>query len=1134
MKRLRKIRLINWYHFPHITMEIDGSCLLMGDNGSGKSTVLDAVQLALVGDLTEVRFNKAANEHSRRTLHGYVRYKIGSEDASRPGQVHFGRGGCTSYVILQIADSEQPESDFICGVVMEASEEDNNVDRNHFIIPRMDADAVPAVLDGSVVRTSKQFRSLLRDIPDARPYDVTTYRAEIRHRLGPLPEAFHRLLVKGLDFRPIGQVRQFVLDYLLDPRPLDTEALQSNLENYKQLEAKAREAEVRIAELNGICTQGEKILQEQLVAETHRFLSARAGVELAEEHFKKLDVDLAEARTQFDDVESSLSRSDAESITLNGERDRIVGLLHNKPAFQQIQQLERDLEATRVSLCRAQDDDAEARRILGLQTESLELLASEAARDMRRVRPELFKDDDLVGEVQPPEVIDRIRRTLMREGQLSGRDLKTWSRRLDASAQTLTLAKLLLDKVATDAREEGSALQGERKELESGKLRYPAGAEALLHLLRTKLKGQREPKPLCELIDVRQERWRNAVEGYLNTRRLDVLVAPEDFPRALSLYERHKKAYALPGVGMVFIHGVGLVDMEKILETVPRKASRSLAEQIQTEDELARSYCDFILGDVICCDDEQELRKHRRAITDTVMVYQNHTARQADPKAYSQHLIGQAARLRRMDEIDRRLSELVTILTDANRDISWLAKAIEHCRQSLGEVRRLPDLIDSAAEAAFLSQRAESLRVQLSGIDTSELATLEKERRSIDDQIRKTKENIVAFSQRRGELSTSIKQFQSQLAEATAKVQLAGAALEALRAEAESAKLAGWEQRYIEERRERGADDIRGIFERHHKGLETRISNLTEELVRLKVEYSNRYSFTAEVHGPGFAEFAAERQVWQESRLPEYRDKIGQSKRDAIQQLTEDIIFRLRESLCDVQRQIDMLNRALKEVSFGSDRYQFVLDVAREHKHFYDLVMEAGRFEKDSIFGANALADPNVKQTLEDLFNRLIERQAKEVKSELEAKADYREYFDYDLKIIHSDGRYSLYNKVAADKSGGETQTPFYIAMFASMCRLYRELAPGGQPRFGLLLLDEAFSKMDGQRIVATLRFARSLELQLILATPKERSELVAPEVENSLFIHKDGATGAPVVLDFSKEFKNHEPLTTRPESLAP
>ena len=83
-----------------------------------------------------------------------------------------------------------------------------------------------------------------------------------------------------------------------------------------------------------------------------------------------------------------------------------------------------------------------------------------------------------------------------------------------------------------------------------------------------------------------------------------------------------------------------------------------LAEQVDTEDAYARVYCDFVLGEAICVDDEQSLRKHKAAITDTVMVYRNHVARQTARDVFSRHYIGRAAQQRRLEEISTRLGEL--------------------------------------------------------------------------------------------------------------------------------------------------------------------------------------------------------------------------------------------------------------------------------------------------------------------------------------------------------------------------------------------------------------------------------------------------------------------------------------------
>src|SRR6185436_2388619 len=155
-----------------------------------------------------------------------------------------------------------------------------------------------------------------------------------------------------------------------------------------------------------------------------------------------------------------------------------------------------------------------------------------------------------------------------------------------------------------------------------------------------------------------------------------------------------------------------------------------------------------------------------------------------------------------------------------------------------------------------------------------------------------------------------------------------------------------YEVRYRRERDARAPAEIREVFERQHRNIDSRVQGFLLNLVKLKTEYANMFGLLAEVEGEAYAEFAEQRELWRESRLPEYRKRIVAAKEQAIQQLAEDVIFRLRENLVDVRRrQIEELNRALKDVPFGSERYQFTLEVAAEHRQFYDLIMEAGRFE---------------------------------------------------------------------------------------------------------------------------------------------------------------------------------------------
>jgi uncharacterized protein YPO0396 len=1130
MKRLVAIRLVNWYHFEDERFELGGSTLLLGDNGSGKSTVLDAVQWALVADQTQVRFNKAANEQGQRTLYGYVRHKLGSEDAGRPGQLRYGRGACTACVALEFFD-DTSGARFTCAVLMEASDADTQVDRVHLVVPGVSAAALPLV-DGDTVHTAREVKQAVRERwPAAKVFpDAATYRDEVRHRLGPLPQSFYRLLVKALDFKPIGQVRDFVFRYLLDPRPVDTAALQQNLEHYKRLEAQAHDAERRLTALDGICAQGEKIGAERRTLESHRFVWLRAGVELAEARVTELDRRRRAAAAAAEVAQAALTRLDEQRATVEREHARVLGELVAAPAFRELEALRREHDDVAHLVRAAKDADARARKFLDEQERTLALLLGEEARALRRARPDLLADD-LVGAESEPEGVARLRETLGRQGALHGRDLPAWTRRLEAAADSVRLGRFKLDAEIERAKREGAELQAERRELERGRLRYPDGAEALLHLLRAKLKGKIEPRPLCELIDVATPRWRDAVEGYLNTRRFDVIVAPGDFQRALALYERHKHAYHLPGRGEVMIGNVGLVDVEKMSAAAGRVMRRSLAEQVVTDDAAARAVIDFLLGDVICCDDVSRLREHGRAITDSVMVYQNHVARQTPAEVYRRHYIGQAAQLRRIDEIDARVAELAEGIVSAAPHGEWLRRSETAVTRAAQQALLLPELVAAAERLPELGQRLALVERALGRVDRRALDELEAERARLEGERQRVADGIRHGAAAVAAHQKDVERWDQEGAEAQTALGRAQGILDETFAAVDAERRASHEARYHAERGEREPADIRDTFERQHKNYETRLRTLGERLIMLKTEYVNTFGFGAEVMGDDAGPFESERDLWRDSRLPEYRGRIVRAKEEALQQLAEDIIFRLRENLIDVRRQMDELNRGLKDVAFGSERYQFTMEIAPEHREFHDLIMAAGQFEKDSLFGNAALASTEMRRTLQELFDRLLAAEAAQVKTELEARADYREYFDYDLKISHADGSWSFYDRVAGEKSGGETQTPYYIAILASMYRVYRTASIDGRASSGLVLFDEAFSKMDEARIAATLRFARGLGLQLVLATPKERSELVAPHVESSLYIHKDPTTGAPQVLDFSKELGRGADVNSGPDA---
>ena len=110
-----------------------------------------------------------------------------------------------------------------------------------------------------------------------------------------------------------------------------------------------------------------------------------------------------------------------------------------------------------------------------------------------------------------------------------------------------------------------------------------------------------EPKILCELLEIANEKWRNAVEGYLNKQRFYIIVEPEHFDIALGIYEKLRKEQK--------VYGVGLINTGK-LDAYDYPVAESLASMVESKNLYAKRYINMILGKVHMCERVDELKKY--------------------------------------------------------------------------------------------------------------------------------------------------------------------------------------------------------------------------------------------------------------------------------------------------------------------------------------------------------------------------------------------------------------------------------------------------------------------------------------------------------------------------------------------
>ena len=83
--------------------------------------------------------------------------------------------------------------------------------------------------------------------------------------------------------------------------------------------------------------------------------------------------------------------------------------------------------------------------------------------------------------------------------------------------------------------------------------------------------------------------------------------------------------------------------------------------------------------------------------------------------------------------------------------------------------------------------------------------------------------------------------------------------------------------------------------------------------------------------------------------------------------------------------------------------------------------------------------------------------------------------------------------------SGGEGQNPLYVALLASFAQAYHMSAgPKSRPAIRLVVLDEAFSKMDAEKVASCIELIRGLGFQAIISATNDKIQNYVENVDKT------------------------------------
>ena len=246
MKKLKKILLINWLYFSKEIIEVGDVNFLTGKNGAGKSTVIDALQIVLLGETNARNFNQAANEKSHRTLDGYLRADM---DENNP----YSRRGkdFSSYIACEFLDEIEGTS-FVTGVVFDCRSDGSKQERFFIYVGTLPENCF--IENGEAMEIPALRRYLKQHYTKAEIYDTQKeYRRNMLSRWNVHNEQVLRMMKKAVSFRPIVDIQKFITENICDiPEKPDIEAMQQNIRDYKRHEMLAQRQEEKLSALQEI------------------------------------------------------------------------------------------------------------------------------------------------------------------------------------------------------------------------------------------------------------------------------------------------------------------------------------------------------------------------------------------------------------------------------------------------------------------------------------------------------------------------------------------------------------------------------------------------------------------------------------------------------------------------------------------------------------------------------------------------------------------------------------------------------------------------------------------------------------------------------------------------------------------
>lgn len=1082
-KVFTRMCLNNWGGIDHKVLEFHEYVnLFSGKSGSGKSTVMDAIQVILYGSFSPSFLNKAADDaKNRRSVLSYLRGEQKDGSANRKD--------CDfcSVIALEMEDTGTHITTCI-GIAFEVRKSDSEIKKFVYFSHSGKMPESEYLTEQGVCYSNQEIKKLVSSRAKSEDNrgkgDVNRIYGSKEAYLGTLYDVilgyidqnrFITMEKSAIALKMTNGTGQFIRDYMFPKNTSNTIAtISEQLDSYRQIKDKIEDLRKRIELLSEIQASGKELVRLQTDIVRAEAMIRCIGIEDLRARIQAAEDDkrnLAEKQEQCKKKVQELSASREE-------------------AQQKLIQVSADLKASDLGGKQQQYEELDERsRMLADNTRQWQKILQ----GMKN-----WEEDDVITDYISNPVLNMIAE--LNQGRVTEELCQNLHLKIESAKQNIEDE---VEDYRDQRREIGKQLKEKKRLVDDMKHdRKPydenlrSARSALSQQLSDRYGQTVKVQIFADLFDVQEEEWKNAIEGRMGRLKHSLITEPQYAHEAAVLF-RNMKQY----------ENVDLINSKAIADSKPDCMEGSLYEAVKTQEAYVDVCLKRYLGHIIKCRSVEELEQVRDGVTPDCYSYSNFIFRHLKKKDYTTRAcIGRRVSKARLAEYEKDVEEL-----------SRQEMQLDDLLRRLKEARDFECLKDEPSHYVKLSRAGE------------ELARVNKKKMELEETIRSLREGAYKeLEEKEQSLQKQVKMVQEELDQTQGELARLGSRIGELSGENESRrqqleeKLQGYvpnealEQEVWELLKKQSGQAVINRKKAQVADLEEKEQAQAETLRAAR----NRYIFAypaGPFNGAETSNEAYEKllEKYLTDFEPAYEEEFEKKCASIYKSLRENVIATIHGDIKAAKRHAYEINRLLRETNFSDSTYQIKIEPAKnENGQFFDMLMaeeldsknlDNAGFDGQISFGEDAFYQ-KYEQKIKLLTDKFMppkdedEHLQAQKRKEMEQYADYRNYLSFSMfeQVTDEHGnviRENFVDDMAGRDSGGEGQNPKYVALLAGFAMLYMQQSKRDS-KIKLVLLDEAFSKMDQERSAVCLKYARKMDLQLIVCVPDERLQSLIRNVD--------------------------------------